>query len=113
MVGFSTKKERESVFLMARLDAARTGVTASHRVRNLSVDGVCVEHPGGLEKFTRLAVSIGQLDNIPAEVAWARGGFAGLKFLAPVDVQSARKHRGIATEVRAGWMNEIRHAHRI
>ena len=57
-------------------------------------------------------MSIGQLDHLAAEVAWARGGFAGIRFCRPVDVMLARKHRSKITTVRAGWMAETDHAYR-
>lgn len=112
MASFAPKKERESVLLMARIDVPGSGSSAGHRVRNLSNDGVCVEYGQRIEKHTQTVVSIGDLEHVPAEVAWARGGFAGMRFLQPVDAQLARKRRPVATEVRAGWMQEIGHAYR-
>ena len=113
MTNFTSKKERESVLLMARITSAAGTETGGHRVRNLSREGVCVEFPARLEQHDRLTVSIGQLDQIPGEVAWARGGFAGIRFSQPIDPALARRHRGTnPTDVRAGWMADLRHAHR-
>ncbi|MES2754307.1 MAG: hypothetical protein V4659_06545 [Pseudomonadota bacterium] len=110
MTGYSSKRDRDTVFLMARI--AEPGAGASrYRVRNMSPDGVCIEQPTGLEKFKRLIVSVGQLDNVAAEVAWARGGFAGLKFMRPIDIAKARKHRVAPTDATAGWLSDHRRPH--
>ena len=113
MTNFTSKKERESVLLMARVAPAAGSESGGHRVRILSRDGVCIEYPGRLEQHDRLSVSIGQLDDVPGEVAWARGGFAGIRFTRPIEPTLARKHRNATpTDVRAGWMTDLRHAHR-
>ncbi len=112
-MNFTSKKERESVWLMARVASPAGGESGGHRVRNLSRDGVCIEFPDRLEQHDRLTVSIGQLDHIPGEVAWARGGFVGIRFAQPIYPALARKHRGTKpVDVRAGWMTDLRHAHR-
>ena len=112
-MNFTSKRDRESVLLMARVAPAAGEESTGHRVRNLSRDGVCIEYPGRLEQHDRLDVSIGQLDRIAGEVAWARGGFAGIRFAQPIDPMLARKHRAAKpVDVRAGWMTDLRHAHR-
>ena len=53
-------------------------------------------------------VEIGQLDGVQAEVAWSRGGFAGIRFLRPIDVARARRHKIAEGPVKTGWMSDTR-----
>lgn len=93
---------RDSVFLTAQVVGA-CGATRRYRIRNLSREGACVEQPEGLQKDARLTVSIGLIERVPAEVAWARGGFAGLRFLIPIDTRLARQRPPRSLDPRAGW----------
>lgn len=108
-------RERDTVFIMARVAGGVGGKEGRYVVRNLSKTGACIAEPGPLEKGQRLVLSLGQLENVAAEVAWARDGFAGLRFLQPIDVALARKHgvkparRG--SDVKVGWLSEQRRPH--
>ena len=107
--------DRDTVFLMARVRGGRGEREGRYVVRNLSKTGACIAEPGPLEKGQRLVVALGQLENVAAEVAWARDGFAGLRFLQPIDVALARRH-GVkparrTSDVKAGWLSDQRRPH--
>ncbi len=111
----TTSRQRDTVFIMARVAGAPGGKEGRYVVRNLSKTGACIAEPGPLEKGQRLVVSIGQLEDVAAEVAWARGGFAGVRFLEPIDITLARKHgvkparRG--SDLQVGWLSDTRRPH--
>lgn len=101
-------RNRDTVFMVARVAGAPSGDPQRFLVRNLSATGACIAEPAGLEKFKRLVVEIGQLSGVPAEVAWARGGFAGIRFLSPIDVARARRHKIAEGGVKTGWLSDTR-----
>lgn len=95
-------RRRDSVFLLAKI-AGADGDSRSHRARNLSSEGVCIEQPDELMPGTKLILSIGLVERIHAEVMWARGGFAGLRFAAPIDLALARKRAPRSLDPKVGW----------
>ena len=103
MSGHPKTRNRDAVYLMAQVAGAAAG---RYVVRNLSASGACIAVEGGLEKGAALTVSMGRLDNIAAEVAWARGGLAGIRFLKPINVATARqrKRASVGADVQAGWV---------
>lgn len=108
-------RDRDTVFLMARVAGRHGGAEGRYVVRNLSKTGACIAEPGPLEKGQQLVVSIGHLEKVAAEVAWARGGFAGVRFLQPIDVALARRH-GVkparrSGDVQVGWLSDGRRPH--
>ncbi len=57
-----------------------------------------------------MVVTIGQVEQEPADVVWVRAGLAGLKFHSPIDVARARLRRVAgqpAAAPAAGWLAEL------
>lgn len=69
------REPRASVILYARIDHA--GRSVEVRVRNLSATGACIENPGELNQGDQVAVTMGTLLELPAEVMWTSTTLAG------------------------------------
>ena len=108
------REPRSSVILYARVDHRERAVEA--RVRNLSITGACIDNPGELTKGDEVAVTMGSLQELPAEVMWTSATLAGLHFTkGAIDLAEARKPRdrgATAAKASAGWINNIHHAYR-
>ncbi len=108
------REPRASVILYARIDHA--GRSVEVRVRNLSATGACIENPGELNQGDQVAVTMGTLLELPAEVMWTSTTLAGLHFVeGAIDLAEARKHRdrGVTGPTpSAGWINNMQHAYR-
>ncbi len=104
------RDKRSGVILRAAIEV--DGVTVERRVRNLSVRGACVDNDGDLMVGSTVRVTMGQLEEMVAEVMWAKPALAGLRFRRIVDLEAARKPRGRGTGTSAGWMTEVNHAYR-
>lgn len=107
----AARQPRSSVILYASVQLDRFG-TAECRVRNLSEGGACLDNFADLRVGERIAVTMGGLDAVSAEVMWARGRLAGVRFHAAVDLAAARQPRGRTQVARAGWMADMNHAYR-
>jgi hypothetical protein len=89
------------------------GRTTERRVRNLSLQGACIDHSGDLAEGTTLRLSMGTLADLRATVMWTRPQLAGLQFDRPIDLDAARRPRAAAgASAKAGWMAEMNHAYR-
>ena len=86
------REKRNSVIVRALVEAPG-GAAVERRVRNLSRSGACVEHAGELR------------DGITDRLA-------GLRFADTIDLEEARKPRGVGVRPRAGWIAEINDAYR-
>lgn len=111
----STPREpRNSVILYARID--HVDRTVEVRVRNLSATGACIENPGELNQGDQIAVSMGSLVALSAEVMWTSATLAGLHFSdGAIDLAEARRPRdrgASAAKPSAGWISNIQHAYR-
>lgn len=106
----NTRDKRSGVILRAAIDL--DGVIVERRVRNLSERGACVDNDDDLVAGTTISVTMGRLERLVADVVWAKPALAGLRFRRAVDLEAARKPRGIAATVGAGWMNDMGHAYR-
>ncbi len=81
-----------------------------HRVTNISETGLCIVQAGALDVGSVVVVTIGQVEQVPADIVWVRAGLAGLKFHTPIDVARARLRRAAgqaAAAPSAGWMAEL------
>ena len=105
------REKRNSVIVRAAVSIPG-GIAVERRVRNLSRSGACVEHDGDLSSGTTLTLHMGTLQNLPAEVVWATERLAGLRFAELIDLDEARKPRGIGVKPKAGWIAEINDAYR-
>ncbi len=106
----SIREKRNSVIVRAAVYLP-DGTHAERRVRNLSRSGACIEHDGDIVAGTTVLLQMGRLADLTADVVWVRERLAGLRFHRDIDLDDARKSRGIATPPRAGWMTEMRNAY--
>ncbi|MGP7795888.1 PilZ domain-containing protein [Sphingomonas sp. CLY1604] len=106
----SSREKRNSVIVRAAVYLP-DGSHSERRVRNLSRSGACIEHDGDVRSGTTVLLQMGRLDDLTADVVWVRDRLAGLRFHEAVDLDEARKSRGIAVPPRAGWMTEMRNAY--
>lgn len=105
-----SRDKRSGVILRAAVES--DGVMVERRVRNLSERGACIDNDGALVAGTTVSVTMGQLEGLVADVVWAKPALAGLRFRRAVDLEAARKPRGLGGVTRAGWMADIGHAYR-
>jgi hypothetical protein len=105
------REKRNSVIVRAAVSVPG-GMPVERRVRNLSPSGACVEHDGELRDGDIVQLRLGTLDNLSAQVMWVTGRLAGLHFAQPIDLDEARKPRGIAVKPKAGWIADINDAYR-
>ncbi|NIJ07668.1 hypothetical protein FHS31_001264 [Sphingomonas vulcanisoli] len=82
--------QRDSMLLMATLRRAN-GTDIAIKVRNLSSGGLMAEVPVSLHREESVEVDLRGIGIVPAKVAWAAGGRAGLAFDHAVDHKLARK----------------------
>lgn len=107
----SQREKRNSVIVRA---IVRTpgGDEAERRVRNLSRNGACVEHGGELAVGVHVVLHMGTIVGLSGEVMWVTPRLAGLHFGDDIDLDAARKPRGMGARVKAGWMSDIDNAYR-
>lgn len=105
MSGQPKTRNRAAVYLMAQVAGATDLPPGRYVVRNLSATGACIAAERGIEQGQQLTVSLGLLDHVAAEVAWARGGLAGLRFLEPIDVAEARRRKPPEGSAHPGWID--------
>jgi len=96
------RKKRESVFLTAQLRFFGGGEASTHRARNLSETGVCLDQADNLTAGQTVLIKIGLLDDVGATVVWSEKGLAGLRFAQPID-PAAAKRRPKPPHVEQGW----------
>ena len=97
-----TRKKRESVFLTALVSPFGGGEARTHRARNLSETGVCLDQAENLIVGQTVLIKVGLLDDVGATVVWSDKRLAGLRFLQPIDPASA-KRRPKPPHVEQGW----------
>ena len=96
------RKKRESVFLTAHVRVFGGGEASTHRARNLSETGVCLDRAENLNAGQTVLIKIGLLDDVGATVVWSEQGLAGLRFALPID-PAAAKRRPKPPHVEQGW----------
>lgn len=107
----SEREKRNSVIVRAIVHAPGAA-EAERRVRNLSRSGACIEHSGELTVGMSVLLQMGTLTDLVGEVMWVTEKLAGLRFAKTVDLEEARKPRGIGVKPKAGWIAEINDAYR-
>ncbi len=105
------REKRNSVIVRAALSVPG-GLQVERRIRNLSRSGACVEHEGDLQTGNTILLQMGSLCDLAAQVMWVTDRLAGLRFAEPIDLDEARKPRGVAVKPKAGWIAEINDAYR-
>ena len=105
------REKRNSVIVRAAVSFPGSA-PAERRVRNLSRSGACVEHDGELQVGATVLLQMGTISDLAAEVMWVTGRLAGLRFAEPIDLDDARRPRGVGIKPKAGWIAEINDAYR-
>lgn len=105
-------REKRSSVIVRALVTTPDGRSSERRVRNLSSHGACIEHDGDLRPDTTLTLRMGTIADLQAVVHWVSERLAGLQFAERVDLDEARKPRGVAIRAKAGWMADINDAYR-
>lgn len=116
---------RHSVFLSATVEHFGKRQPSTHRVRDLSVGGMRIDHAEGFAAGSTVLVTVGALDSVAATVVWVRDGAAGLKFAELIDPQAARARAAVAPQPfrgqprnvpspapTAGWMPNLNSPYR-
>jgi hypothetical protein len=96
------RETRESVFLSAVVTGFGQSAPTTHRARNVSTNGVCVDRAETLKRGQTVVVDIGMLEAVGATVRWVNGTLAGLKFAHPIPIDAA-KTRPKPAHVQHGW----------
>ena len=86
-----TRTQRESVFLTAIVSPFGGGTASTHRARNLSESGVCIDQAEELTVGQSVLVKLGLLSDVEAVVVWSEKGLAGLHFSHLIDPASAKR----------------------
>jgi len=106
-----TREKRNSVIVRAAVSLPGCA-SIERRVRNLSRSGACVEQDGALRPGMTVLLHMGTLNALAAEVVWVTERLAGIRFAEQIDLDEARKPRGIGLQAKAGWMVDMSHAYR-
>jgi hypothetical protein len=122
----TARATRTSVMLTALIEKGSGRSATRHRVRDLSVGGMRIDNAAGLQADMAVRASVGALQAVEATVKWVRGGFAGLAFDTPIDLDEARSKAAVATRTAepakaldrgppaptAGWIQDLRNPYR-
>ena len=110
----AVRSPRRSVMLSAHIFRDGVADPSVHRIKNISETGVCLAQDGELTEGTVVVLSIGQADQVAADVKWVDCKLAGLAFREPIDLARARMRRtdGGQPAIASGWLAELNHAHR-
>lgn len=129
----TARATRTSVMLTALVEKDSGRSATRHRVRDLSVGGMRIDNAAGLHADMTIRASVGALQAVTGTVKWVRGGFAGLAFDTPIDLDEARSKVAVATRApepartldrrpaltaapapppTAGWIQDLRNPYR-
>ena len=108
---------RQSVFLSAVVERFGGGAPSTHRVRDLSPDGMRIDQAAGLACGATVLVTVGALEAVGATVIWTKEGLAGLKFAETVDPDDARAKAAVTARPHhdaksgsptVGWIPQLK-----
>ena len=88
------RRNRDSLFLLARVRMGASGDWAEVRVRNLSAGGLMAEIAQALAIDTPLELELRGIGKVSGRVAWQAEGRTGVAFDAEIDPMKARKPVG-------------------
>ena len=108
---FKQREARASVIIKA-LVRPPLGKESERRVRNLTPAGACIDHAGDLAEGDGLSLDIGTLTDVAAKVIWTREAVAGVRFAEEIDLNQAKKSRGVGVSVASGWLAGLKDAYR-
>jgi hypothetical protein len=106
-----SREKRNSVIVRAAVSVPG-GPPVEHRVRNLSRSGACIDNTGEFVAGMLLRLDMGHITELTGEVVWVKDRLAGIRFAEPIDLDEARKPRGVTAVPKAGWMANINDAYR-
>jgi hypothetical protein len=106
-----SREKRNSVIVRAAVRLPGGG-QSERRVRNLSRSGACIDNDGDLAAGMMLDIEMGHITELTGEVMWVKDRLAGIRFAEPIDLDEARKPRGVTAAPKAGWMTDINDAYR-
>ncbi|MFG6282002.1 PilZ domain-containing protein [Sphingomonas sp. S6] len=106
-----TREKRNSVIVRAIVMTA-DGRSRERRVRNLSRHGACIEHDNDLSTGATVMLHMGSMPDLVATVRWVSDRLAGLSFNELIDLDEARKPRGVGVTPRAGWIADLNNPYR-
>jgi hypothetical protein len=119
----SARAPRSSVLLRATIEYFGSTSPSAHRVRDLSIGGMCIDQAAGMTQGATVLVTVGALESVGATVVWVKDGQAGLKFAHVIDIDDARTKAAIAprAEIKrpssgksptAGWIPDLNDPYR-
>lgn len=88
------RRNRDSLFLMARIRLGTAEQWADVRVRNLSAGGLMAEIDAAMAIDTPVELELRGIGQINGRVAWQAEGRTGIAFDAEIDPLKARKPVG-------------------
>ena len=92
--GVQRPRQRDSLFLMARLAFVGTSDVREVRVRNLSEGGMMAEVDRVVDVGTPVLLELRGIGEVAGKAAWCTEGRIGIAFDWPIDPQKARKPVG-------------------
>lgn len=87
-------RNRDSLFLMARLTFVGTTDVREVRVRNLSEGGMMAEVDRVVDAGTPVLMDLRGIGEVPGKAAWCTEGRIGIAFDRKIDPRKARKPVG-------------------
>lgn len=90
----ATERQRDSLFMIARLRVAGELDPVDVRVRNLSPGGLMIELDRMVGPGTTVALDLRGVGNVTGKVAWCTRGRVGIAFDTEIDPKRARKPVG-------------------
>lgn len=87
----ATRRERDSLFLLARVRIGDEAAAREVRVRNLSAGGLMAEIDRPLATGTALTVELRGIGEVTGTVAWCTAGRVGVALDTAIDPKKARK----------------------
>lgn len=88
------RRNRDSLFLLARVRIGASGEWTDVRVRNLSAGGLMAEIAHPLPINTPMELELRGIGRVSGRVAWQAEGRTGVAFDAEIDPMKARKPVG-------------------
>lgn len=88
-------RQRDSLFMIARLQLGDATATIEVRVRNLSPGGLMIELDRAVLPGAPVSLEMRGLGKVTGTVAWCTRGRVGIAFDAPIDPKRARKPIGV------------------
>lgn len=88
------RRNRDSLFLLARVRIGASDTWTDVRVRNLSAGGLMAELAAALAINTPLELELRGIGSVSGRVAWQAEGRTGVAFDTEIDPMKARKPVG-------------------